>query len=135
MYSIDEFEKMAVDDEDEVFSLIKIRQYLEMVDPEIKAMFVQAYGDDPDTVFAFDEDKRRQIETLLQLLSEMIPREQMVLALRFGFFSGKPMTLEEVAKRFGVTRERIRQIEAKALRKGGCRGLRRSKKLRDFLNN
>ena len=54
MYSIDEFEKMAVDDEDEVFSLIKIRQYLEMVDPEIKAMFVQAYGDDPDTVFAFD---------------------------------------------------------------------------------
>lgn len=135
MYSIDEFEKMAVDDEDEVFSLIKIRQYLEMVDPEIKAMFVQAYGDDPDTVFAFDEDKRRQIETLLQLLSEMIPREQMVLALRFGIFSGKPMTLEEVAKRFGVTRERIRRIEAKALRKGGCRGLRRSKKLRDFLNN
>jgi RNA polymerase primary sigma factor len=59
-------------------------------------------------------------------------REQRVLKLRFGLEDGKQRTLEEVGKEFQVTRERIRQIEAKALRK--LRHPTRSKKLRDFMD-
>ncbi|MBQ7048435.1 MAG: RNA polymerase sigma factor RpoD, partial [Clostridia bacterium] len=59
------------------------------------------------------------------------PREENVLKLRFGLEDGRPRTLEEVGKAFDITRERIRQIEAKALRK--LRHPSRSKKLRDYL--
>ena len=62
----------------------------------------------------------------------LTPREEQVLRMRFGLTDGKPHTLEEVGKEFDVTRERIRQIESKALRK--LRHPSRSKKLRDFLN-
>ena len=62
----------------------------------------------------------------------LTPREEKVLKLRFGIEDGRPRTLEEVGKEFNVTRERIRQIEAKALRK--LRHPSRSKKLKDFLN-
>jgi len=65
------------------------------------------------------------------LLDTLAPRERRVLQLRFGLTDGHERTLEEVGKRFGVTRERIRQIEAKALRK--LRHPSRSKKLRDYL--
>ncbi|HHV38707.1 MAG TPA: RNA polymerase sigma factor RpoD [Tepidimicrobium sp.] len=70
-------------------------------------------------------------EELLGVLETLTPREQEVLILRFGINDGKTRTLEEVGKKFGVTRERIRQIEAKALRK--LRHPSRSKKLKDFL--
>ncbi|MGI6014025.1 MAG: RNA polymerase sigma factor RpoD [Oscillospiraceae bacterium] len=71
-------------------------------------------------------------EQLMEVLSTLTPREQKVLELRFGITDGRTRTLEEVGKEFNVTRERIRQIEAKALRK--LRHPSRSKKLRDFLN-
>ena len=71
---------------------------------------------------------REQLEKVMDTLSE---REQKVLALRFGLEDGKPHTLEEVGREFQVTRERIRQVEAKALRK--LRHPTRSRKLRDFL--
>ncbi|MBR4728148.1 MAG: sigma-70 family RNA polymerase sigma factor, partial [Clostridia bacterium] len=71
-------------------------------------------------------------ETLNEVLKTLTPREAKVLALRFGLEDGHPHTLEEVGSRFGVTRERIRQIEAKALRK--LRHPSRSKKLKDFLD-
>lgn len=71
---------------------------------------------------------REQLEKVMDTLSE---REQKVLALRFGLEDGKPHTLEKVGREFQVTRERIRQIEAKALRK--LRHPTRSRKLRDFL--
>jgi len=71
-------------------------------------------------------------EQLMQVLSTLTPREEKVLRLRFGLEDGRTRTLEEVGKEFNVTRERIRQIEAKALRK--LRHPSRSKKLKDFLN-
>ena len=71
-------------------------------------------------------------EQLMEVLDTLTPREKKVLELRFGIVDGRTRTLEEVGKVFNVTRERIRQIEAKALRK--LRHPSRSKKLRDFLN-
>lgn len=71
---------------------------------------------------------REEIDEMLKGLS---PREREVIILRFGLETGKPMTLEEVGKRFNVTRERIRQIETAALRK--LRNPSKSKKVRDFL--
>ncbi len=72
-------------------------------------------------------------EQLLDVLSTLGNRERNVLLMRFGLEDGRPRTLEEVGQRFDVTRERIRQIEAKALRK--LRHPSRSKRLRDYLDN
>ena len=71
-------------------------------------------------------------EQLMNVLDTLTPREEKVLRLRFGLDDGRQRTLEEVGKEFNVTRERIRQIEAKALRK--LRHPSRSKKLKDFLD-
>ncbi len=71
-------------------------------------------------------------ETLLSVLTSLTPRDEKVLRLRYGVDDGRPRTLEEVGKEFNVTRERIRQIEAKALRK--LRHPSRSKHLKDFLD-
>ena len=72
-------------------------------------------------------------EQLMEVLDTLTEREQKVLKLRFGLDDGRPRTLEEVGKEFNVTRERIRQIEAKALRK--LRHPSRSKKLKDYLDD
>jgi RNA polymerase primary sigma factor len=71
-------------------------------------------------------------EQLVEVLNTLTPREEKVLKLRFGLLDGRARTLEEVGKEFNVTRERIRQIEAKALRK--LRHPSRSKRLKDFLD-
>jgi len=71
-------------------------------------------------------------EQLISVLDTLTPREEKVLRLRFGLDDGRSRTLEEVGKEFNVTRERIRQIEAKALRK--LRHPSRSKKLKDYLD-
>ena len=71
-------------------------------------------------------------EQLTEVLDTLTEREQRVLRLRFGLDDGRSRTLEEVGKEFHVTRERIRQIEAKALRK--LRHPSRSKKLKDYLD-
>ena len=70
-------------------------------------------------------------EQLDQVLDGLADRERKVIKLRFGLEDGRSRTLEEVGQHFGVTRERIRQIEAKALRK--LRHPSRSKKLKDYL--
>lgn len=71
-------------------------------------------------------------EQLMEVLQTLTPREQKVLKLRFGLSDGRARTLEEVGREFNVTRERIRQIEAKALRK--LRHPSRSKKLKDYID-
>ena len=81
----------------------------------------------PEDAAAFTMLKNR----LNEVLDTLTPREEKVLKLRFGLDDGRPRTLEEVGKEFNVTRERIRQIEAKALRK--LRHPSRSKKLKDYL--
>ena len=80
--------------------------------------------------YATNEILKEEIRSVLKTLQ---PREQQVLELRFGLIDGTCYTLEEVGKKFNVTRERIRQIEAKALRK--LRHPSRAKKLKDFLND
>ena len=82
----------------------------------------------PSDVAAFTMLK----EQLIGVLDTLTPREEKVLRLRYGIDDGRPRTLEEVGKEFNVTRERIRQIEAKALRK--LRHPSRSKRLKDFLD-
>ena len=79
--------------------------------------------------YASQELLREQVDSVLDSLSE---RERAVLRLRFGLVDGRNRTLEEVGKEFNVTRERIRQIEAKALRK--LRHPSRSRKLKDYLD-
>ena len=71
-------------------------------------------------------------EQLNEVLRTLTPREELVLKLRFGLDDGRARTLEEVGHEFNITRERIRQIEAKALRK--LRHPSRSKRLKDYLN-
>ena len=73
---------------------------------------------------------KEQVRSVLTSLSE---RERNVLEMRFGFRDGKTHTLEEVGQMFGVTRERVRQIEAKALRK--LRHPHHSRRLRDYLSD
>ena len=82
----------------------------------------------PTDVVAFSMLK----EQLVGVLDTLTPREEKVLRLRYGIDDGKPRTLEEVGREFNVTRERIRQIEAKAIRK--LRHPSRSKKLKDYID-
>ncbi len=98
-------------------------------DQDSKLMdFVQA----EEAESPLDETSREQLrQQLLKVLETLDERERKVLELRFGLIDGRPRTLEEVGRYFGVTRERIRQIEGKALRK--LRHPRRSRLLREFL--
>ncbi|WP_423405104.1 RNA polymerase sigma factor RpoD [Faecalibacterium prausnitzii] len=87
---------------------------------------------DEDAGVPVDEAGRQLLRReLMSVLKSLTPREERVITLRFGLDDGRPRTLEELGKEFNVTRERIRQIEAKALRK--LRHPSRAKRLRDYL--
>jgi RNA polymerase primary sigma factor len=100
-------------------------------------------GDEDDSVLGdfiqdtsqptpYDQTSRVLLkEQLEEVLATLNDREKKVLIMRFGLEDGRPRTLEEVGRAFGVTRERIRQIEAKAIRK--LRHPSRAKKLKDYL--
>jgi RNA polymerase primary sigma factor len=90
------------------------------------------FVEDKDSPSPSDEASRTMLRSAVEeILDTLTPRERRALQLRFGLIDGHERTLEEVGKRFGVTRERIRQIEAKALRK--LRHQSRSMKLKDYL--
>ena len=89
---------------------------------------------DPTIMLPEDETYKKGLKTqLLSIIASLTPREQKVIRLRYGLDDGRPRTLEEVGHLFEVTRERIRQIEAKALRK--LRNPNRTRRLRDFVES
>lgn len=90
--------------------------------------FIEDEGAPTPTQSAYDHLLREKVE---EVLSTLTPREARILRLRFGLQNGRSYTLEEVGQKFGLTRERIRQIEGKALRR--LRHPRRSRQLRDYL--
>ena len=99
---------------------------------EESAVYRVAICDDEAPVPAEAASQTLLKEQLVEVLGTLTDREQKVLRLRFGLDDGRARTLEEVGKEFSVTRERIRQIEAKALRK--LRHPSRSRKLKDYLD-
>ena len=127
-------EKMGVT-EDRVHEILKIAQdpvSLETPIGEEEDSHLGDFIEDEKTMTPGDSVAYTMLkEQLLGVLDTLTPREEKVLRLRYGLDDGKPRTLEEVGREFNVTRERIRQIEAKALRK--LRHPSRSKKLKDFL--
>ena len=127
-------EKMGVT-EDKVHEILKIAQdpvSLETPIGEEEDSHLGDFIEDEKTTTPSDSVAFTMLkEQLWHVLDTLTPREEKVLRLRYGIDDGKPRTLEEVGKEFNVTRERIRQIEAKALRK--LRHPSRSKKLKDFL--
>ena len=127
-------EKMGVSEE-RVIEIQKIAQdpvSLETPIGEEEDSHLGDFIEDEKTITPSDNVNMKILkEQLLCVLDTLTPREQKVVRLRYGLDDGKPRTLEEVGKEFNVTRERIRQIEAKALRK--LRHPSRSKKLKDFI--
>ena len=124
-------------DADRVRKIMKIAQdpvSLDMTIGEDEDSHLGDFVEDTDSPepseFASDAFLREQLCAVLHTLT---PREEQVLRLRFGLEDGRLQTLEEVGARFDITRERIRQIEVKALRK--LRHPSRSKLLRDYLDN
>jgi RNA polymerase primary sigma factor len=91
-------------------------------------MFVEDELTPPPSQTAYQNMLRERVE---QVLSTLSPREARIIRLRFGLENGHPYTLEEVGQKFGLTRERIRQIEGKALRR--LRHPCRSRLLKDYL--
>ncbi|MBE5744708.1 MAG: RNA polymerase sigma factor RpoD [Clostridiales bacterium] len=128
-------EKMGVTEE-RVHEIIKIAQdpvSLETPIGEEEDSHLGDFIEDEKTTTPSDSVAFTMLkEQLLNVLDTLTPREQKVLRLRYGIDDGKSRTLEEVGRVFNVTRERIRQIEAKALRK--LRHPSRSKKLKDYLD-
>ncbi|MBR3177748.1 RNA polymerase sigma factor RpoD [Candidatus Saccharibacteria bacterium] len=136
--SVDEIAKELDMEPEKVAYVMKIKQDIASLDQS-----VGRDGDDEDSVLGdFVEDEERitpedsaanQIlkEQLAEIISTLSDREQKIIKLRFGVGGGRPHTLEEVGAEFSVTRERIRQIEAKALSK--LRKNKETKKLHDYL--
>lgn len=122
---------------DKVRNILKIAQEPVSLESPIGEEEDSTLGDfikDADAMAPEDAASTSMLrEQLLEVLETLSPREQKVLKLRFGLEDGRSRTLEEVGRRFDVTRERIRQIEAKAIRR--LKHPSKSKKLRDFLED
>ncbi|MCL4374683.1 RNA polymerase sigma factor RpoD [Patescibacteria group bacterium] len=120
---------------DEVENLLKISQQPKSLSTPIgddKEATLEQFVTDQNQPMLYDKVSRELLKDALgKVLETLSPREKRVLIMRFGLEDGKPKTLEEVGKEFKVTRERIRQIEAKAIRK--LKHPTRARKLKDFL--
>jgi RNA polymerase primary sigma factor len=119
----------------EVENLIKISQHPKSLSTPIgddKETTLEQFVSDSNQPTLYDKVSKEFLKDYLtEVLDTLSDREKKVLIMRFGLDDGKPKTLEDVGKEFKVTRERIRQIEAKAIRK--LRHPTRAKKLRDFI--
>lgn len=120
---------------EKVREILKISQNTTSLETPIGDEEDSVLGDfiaDEEQVSPYEATSQQMLrENIGEVLSALSDREAKVLSMRFGLNGGKPMTLEEVGQKFGVTRERIRQIEAKALRK--LRHPSKRKQLQDFL--
>lgn len=120
---------------DEVENLIKISQQPRSLSTPIgddKETTLEQFVSDANQPSLYDKVSRELLkDALSKVLDTLSPRERKVLVMRFGLEDGKPKTLEEVGREFKVTRERIRQIEAKAIRK--LKHPTRARRLKDFL--
>ena len=129
-------EAMEGMDADKVREILKISQNTTSLETPIGDEEDSVLGDfiaDEDQVSPYEATSHQMLrENIGEVLDALSDREAKVLKMRFGLNGGKAMTLEEVGQKFGVTRERIRQIEAKALRK--LRHPSRRKQLQDFLD-
>ncbi len=120
---------------DEIENLMKISQQPKSLSTPVgddKEATLEQFVADSNQPSLYDKVSRELLkDALAQVLDTLSPREKKVLMMRFGLEDGKPKTLEEVGREFRVTRERIRQIEAKAIRK--LKHPTRARKLKDFL--
>jgi RNA polymerase primary sigma factor len=122
-------------DEKKVRHILKISQDIVSLEAPVGAEEDSKLGDfiEDDEALSPSEQTNKQLikESIHEMLNYLTPRERKIIEMRFGLKDGIGHTLEEVGNEFGVTRERIRQIEAKALRK--LRHPSRRKKLQDYL--
>ena len=124
--------EMEPDRERELLQLAQEPVSLETPVGEEEDAHLEDFIQDEEAGIPVDEAGRQLLRReLMSVLKSLTPREERVITLRFGLDDGRPRTLEELGKEFNVTRERIRQIEAKALRK--LRHPSRAKRLRDYL--
>lgn len=124
--------KMEPDRVRELLQLAQEPVSLETPVGEEEDAHLEDFIQDEEAGIPVDEAGRQLLRReLMSVLKSLTPREERVITLRFGLDDGRPRTLEELGKEFNVTRERIRQIEAKALRK--LRHPSRAKRLRDYL--
>jgi len=133
--SIKEVAKEMIMTVDEVENLMKISQQPKSLSTPVgddKEATLEQFVADQNQPTMYDKVSRELLKDALgKVLDTLSPRERKVLIMRFGLEDGKPKTLEEVGREFRVTRERIRQIEAKAIRK--LKHPTRARKLKDFL--
>jgi len=130
---IGEAMEISSDKVTEIMKLSRVPLSLETPVGEDEESHLGDFVEDKSSITPVDAALRELLKDQLKLaLSELSEREARVLTLRFGLENDRPQTLEEVGKEFNVTRERIRQIEAKALRK--LRHPSRSRRLKDFLD-
>lgn len=129
-------ERMGIT-EDKVREIQKIALepiYIETTIGEEEDSTIADFIEDKNSISPSEAAEKEMLkEKLLEVLATLTPREEEVIRKRYGLDDGKPRTLEEVGKEFNVTRERIRQIEAKAIRK--LRTPQKMKSLKDFTNN
>jgi RNA polymerase primary sigma factor len=118
---------------EEIFEQSRIPVSLDAPVGDLEDIQLGDFIEDPNTRAPVDVAAHQMLkEQIEEVLGTLTPREERIVQLRFGLEDGRSRTLEEIAKEFNVTRERIRQIEAKAIRK--LRHPSRSKKLRDYLD-
>lgn len=133
--TVKEIAKEMIMTVDEIENLMKISQQPKSLSTPVgddKEATLEQFVADANQPTLYDKVSRELLKDALnKVLDTLSPREKKVLMMRFGLEDGKPKTLEEVGKEFRVTRERIRQIEAKAIRK--LKHPTRARKLKDFL--